>query len=139
MRRQSLISATLSVRIMLFLMEAVAVNAEAIVSRNPLPFGIDKTISEDVLGAPPFNRQRSLNGIEDRYVPPDECEMDAQLYGYLAEGLHSWRMPSRATPIMAVPAGLSPSEHFEAGLAAASPLEQDRVFSAIIELNHIDK
>ena len=67
------------------------------------------------------------------------CEMDAQLYGYLAEGLQSRRMPSRATPIMAVPAGLSPSEHFEAGLAAASPLEQDRVFSAIIELNHIDK
>ena len=98
LRRQSLISATLSVRIMLFLMEAVAVNAEAIVSRDPLPFGIDKIISEDVLGASPFNRQRSLNGIEDRYVPPDECEMDAQLYGYLAEGLQSRRMPSSSDP-----------------------------------------
>ena len=106
-----------------FLMEAVAVSAEAIVSRDPLPFGIDKIISEDVLGASPFNRQRLLNGIDDRCVPPDVCEMDAQFYGYLAVGLQSRRMPSRVAPIMAVPAGLYPSKHFEAGIAVSSQLE----------------
>ena len=51
--------------------------------------------------------------------------MGSQLVGYLAVGAQARRMALKATPIMAVPTGLKPEEHFEAGLHASSPLDQD--------------
>ena len=79
-----------------------------------------------VYGARPFIQSRVSEGIvSPKYLGPDACEMDSQIYGFLAEGSQARRMPSRATPMIAVPAGISPYEHFEAGLAANSPLEQD--------------
>ena len=104
-----------------------------------LPYDIDGIIDNDVFGACPFIRDGPDEWLIDRdYIGPDECEMDAQLYSFLAEGVQARRLRSRATPIMAVTAGLSPSDHFLAGLHAPSPLEQDRRdIELIIELRHL--
>jgi hypothetical protein len=105
LRRHSLIASTLNVRVLLFLLETVLVNSASVLQVSPLPFGIDELISSEVLGASPFMRDRLKAGEVRRYLGPDDCEMDSQMYGFLAEGMQARRMPSRATPLMAVPAG----------------------------------
>ena len=132
-RRRNLLAASLPVRVLIFLMEAVAVASSEIQHCDPLPYGIDDIIDSRVYGTCLFISSRLVEGASGPdYLGPDACEMDSLIYGFLAEGSQARRMPSRATPLMAVPAGISPMEHFESGLAAQSPLEQD------IDTEHFD-
>ena len=97
-------------------------------------YGIDAMIDGKIYGAAPFTMEYLANVADSpSYIGPDRCEMDAQVYGFLAEGTQARRMVSSATPLMAVPTGLKPSEHFEAGMFACSPLEQERIE---IDLNY---
>ena len=126
-RRHALIAAPIPVRVLASLLETVSINAAVIQQVAGLPYGIDSVIDPQVWGACPFFSEGHAANVDTRkYVGPDECEMDAQFYGLLAEGLQARNMVSTSTPLMAVPSGLAPAEHFQAGIEATSPLEQDR-------------
>ena len=54
--------------------------------------------------------------------PPAQSEMNASISSYLAERIQSRKQSGVAAPLLAVPSGLEPVAHFEAGLIAGSPL-----------------
>ena len=115
----------------------MTINASAIQHVDPLPpFNLDAMIEPGVYGAAPFVKEYCvMEASALRYIGPDDCEMNAQVFTFAAEAIQARRMAPSATPVMAVPAGLSPIEHFNAGVYAESPLEQECMV-LIIELNH---
>ena len=56
---------------------------------------------------------------------PDESELNANTPSMLVESLQGRRATGRHTILSAVPAGLTPLEHFREGLSAASPLDSE--------------
>ena len=63
--------------------------------------------------------------LNERSIPPDQCEMNAHSVQFLSEGLQARKSAGRNAPLKAVPAGLEPRVHFRVGMAAASPLDQE--------------
>ena len=66
-----------------------------------------------------LQKGRDLN----RIVPPDTSELNAHIASYVSEKLQSKKSAGVNAPLLTVPSGLSPIEHFNEGLNAKSPLD----------------
>ena len=107
----------------------MTINASAIQHADPLPLQIRRVIEPGVYGAAPFVKEYCvMEASALRYIGPDDCEMNTQVFTFAAEAIQARRMAPSATPVRAVPAGLSPIVHFNAGVYAESPLDRSAWF-----------
>ena len=63
--------------------------------------------------------------LEEGLIGPDAAELHANGASFLLDSMQSRKSAGRASPVAAVPAGLEPEEHYEAGLRANSPLSAE--------------
>ena len=84
-----------------------------------------KPLALQMKDACPYLKDRVNRGRAIDSVPPDTFELHNSLSAYLSEQLQAKRMTGWSTPIMSVPSGLQPEEHFRQGCLAASPFDCD--------------
>ena len=72
-----------------------------------------------------YNEDRKQRGLQTVRLPRDSAELHAHSASFLVEGLQNKRSAGARAPARAVPTGPSPTDHFEYGLEAESPLEAE--------------
>ena len=60
--------------------------------------------------------------LDEGLIGPDAAELYANGASFLLDSMQTRKSAGRASPVAAVPAGLEPEAHYEAGLRASSPL-----------------
>ena len=121
-RRLSVLSRVVPVPVWKFALAAACVQTvfSAAAPRGP-PEGFEEIVLEARMQCP-FLQDHCGPAKLAPNIPPATSEVNAALSSFLAERLQSRRQAGIAAPLLAVPTGLEPLEHFEAGLIAPSPL-----------------
>ena len=129
-KRKRLLRSSMSVFVLAFLLSATLGDASEQAGLQPWDFVPNLEVPPDELQA--LNLAKSECGyLRDRVerglpiacpMGPDSVELNAHSPNCLAEGAQSRRSAGANVPFKAVPAGLTPEEHYYAALDIESPL-----------------
>ena len=124
-RRRRLLTSSLPKGLACFLISAVLgqpIKAKAEMWRPPCEI---KEACECAALACPYRLDLESRGCAaSGTLPPDQAELYAQSSAFIVEQMQTRKTAGKHSPLVCVPSGLNPVDHFNAGLSCESPLDK---------------